>query len=382
MTKICYIIGELSRHGAEKQLYELLKGLDRDRFVASVIVLSEGGYWAEAIRRLDVPVFEIPRKKSREYARLFRVIRILRELKPSIVHTYMFSANTYGRVAALLTGVPVVIASERNSAEVGKDKDVWQISFDRLLARFSDAIICNTRYAARALVEKYAFDPQKVFTVHNGIRPYGQSCSEPLFENDLNSCDGLIGTVGRLFPQKDHRLFLDVARLVLQRCPDKTIRFLLIGDGPLRDELILYARSLGIERNVIFAGERTDVPELLRCMDVFVMTSEYEGLSNAIMEAMLAGLPVVATDVGGNRELIENGRTGFLCAERNAEELAGRVIALFNDEKTASKIGSAGKQRILSDFSMTKMVNSTEKIYLSLLKRGRTKSAIPAASVR
>jgi glycosyltransferase involved in cell wall biosynthesis len=365
MIKICYIIGQLTRDGAERQLYELVKGIDRERFDPVVVSLSHDGYWADEIRKLNIEVIEIPRKKNREFSRMFKLYKLLREIKPDIVNTYMFSANSYGRIAAILIRIPIIVASERNLPEIGKDKNTHQIYIDKVLALFTDAIICNSRIASETLVRKYSYNPQKVFTVKNGIRVNGYQKVKR--KNDSSA--KIIGTVGRLYPQKNHKLFLDVAKIVLEKINKRRIKFLIVGEGPLRSELEEYAKKLGIESNVLFTGERNDIPQLLSGMDIFVLTSLYEGLSNAIMEAMASGLPVVATNVGGNNELVQDGETGFLCPLDDVEALAKRIIELIINENEAKQKGKKGKSRILNEFTTEKMIRVTENIYIDLCKK-------------
>jgi len=158
-----------------------------------------------------------------------------------------------------------------------------------------------------------------------------------------------------------------MARIVLENSEPGSLKFVVIGDGDLRNELERYAQQSGIAENVVFTGESDDVFPLLQTMDVFVMTSLYEGLSNAIMEAMLAGLPVVATDVGGNRELVINGETGFLCPSNDASSLAEKVTGLLGNERDAGQMGDKGKKRIIMEFKVEKMV---EEIYMGFLNRG------------
>ncbi|NOZ25650.1 MAG: glycosyltransferase [Nitrospirae bacterium] len=376
MLKICYVIGQLNRGGAERQLYELVRGIDGNEFHPVVISLSSGGCWVEELRDLGIEVVELRRRRNREVSRLYSLVRLFRTIRPDIVHTYLYSANSYGRIAAVITGVPVIIASERSLPEAGKDKDRGRILLDRILARFSHGIICNSRRAAETLVEKYAFDAGKVFTVHNGINPddffreAGRHGRPETARKSVSTAFRTVGTVGRLHPSKNYRLFLDAARIVLERAGSR-VNFIVIGDGESRAELQRYAQRSGIADRVVFTGERSDVPAMLEEMDVFVMTSLYEGLSNAMMEAMLAGLPVVATDVGGNRELITDGENGFLCPPGDASSLAERILYLLDNGQEAARMGLSGRQRILTEFSAEKMVRATEGIYRKLAAEHR-----------
>lgn len=368
MIPICYIIGQLGKGGAEKQLYELLKGMSRNVFSPTVISLSHGGYWEKEIQRLGIPVITLPRKKHFEFTRLIRLIKLLHTIKPQIVHTYMFSANSYGRIAAILTGVPVVIASERSLPELKKDKNRYQFFWDKLLAVLSDGIICNSSTAAHALIANHAFHAGKVFVVHNGIHENG-FLRENNGKNEKRFAPKVIGTIGGLSPQKNHKLFLDMAKAILDAPGNRAVKFIIVGDGPLRNELEEYSRRVGIENNVIFTGERGDIFKLLQGMDIFVMTSLYEGMSNAIMEAMLAGLPVVATDVGGNRELIIQNETGYLCPLHDTASLVAEVADLINNESNAKRLGENGRRKILKEFTMEKMIQNSEFIYRNLLEK-------------
>jgi glycosyltransferase involved in cell wall biosynthesis len=368
MIDICYIIGQLGKGGAERQLYELLKGLDRNRFAPVVITLSEGGYWKGRIQGLGIRVFELKRRKNMEFRRLFRLIRLLLKIRPAIVHTFLESANSYGRLAAAVTGRPVIIASERNAGELGRDKQRFQLFVDRFLSRFSDRIICNSRHCARMLVEEHSFKKGKVCAIHNGIDSVNISNGSPP-GNAGGSTEKVVGIVGSLSSQKNHILFMDMAKIISGKMPTRKVRFMIVGGGPLEDMLKDHARKSEIEDLVTFTGERDDIPDILGRMDVFVITSHYEGLSNAIMEAMSAGLPVVATDAGGNRELVDHGVTGFLCPSGDALSLALNVIHLLDDHHMAVLMGKKGRARIIEEFGMKKMIDSTGAVYEEILKQ-------------
>jgi glycosyltransferase involved in cell wall biosynthesis len=256
---------------------------------------------------------------------------------------------------------------------MGKDKNLYKICIDRLLALFSHGIICNSHKSADNLKRKYHFNRKKIFTVHNGINGInflkGSNCDSENNELLNSSLPKIVGTIGRLCPQKNHRLFLYMAKIVINKSQNKNLRFWIVGGGALKNELENYARRLGIEENVVFTGERSDIPSLLHSMDIFVMTSLYEGLSNTIMEAMLAGLPVVATDVGGNSELIIDGETGFFCPSGDAKALARKVVHLIDNETEAQQMGENGKNRIINNFGIEKMVRETENVYFTLIKQ-------------
>lgn len=366
MIEVCYIIGQLGKGGAERQLYELIKGLNKKRFAPVVISLSQGGLWKDEIQRLDVQVIELQRRKNWEFARLFRLYRLLKAMTPDIVHTFLFSANTYGRIAAILTTVPVIIASERNSVEAGKDKNRLWIYIDKFLARFTHGIICNTRNAAESLVNKHAFSANKVFAVHNGITAASFKMKNWLDHKEY-SATKVVGTIGRLYPQKNHSLFLRMAKLISEKRGHEDVKFIIVGEGPLKNELKKHALELGIESRVEFAGMIDNVQDILYSMDVFVLSSDWEGLPNVVMEAMASGLPCVVTNVGGNPELVVDGETGYVVPTNGLEAMAQKVLCLLENEGLARNMGERGRKLMEEDFKMEKMIRKTEEIYERLM---------------
>jgi glycosyltransferase involved in cell wall biosynthesis len=366
MIKVCYVISSLTKGGAERQLYELVKGINRKSFEPMVICLTQGGYWSKEIQKLNIQVIELQRRKKREFTRLFKLIRLLKVTKPDIVHTYLFSANSYGRVAAIIARVSIIIASERSAVEKGMDTNRLRLYIDKLLSKFTDAIICNSHKASYNLIENYSYNSNKVFTICNGI-------SAPPFVDDVESKVNkksktkIIGIIGSLYYHKNHKLFLDMVRIILDTYDNKNIKFLIIGAGPLKDELERYSKELDIAEYVQFKGMRHDTIELLHSMDIFILTSLYEGMSNAIMEAMASKLPCVVTGVGGNSELVEDGKTGYVLPQNDSLLLSSKVIDLIKNEDLATKMGLAGYDKINKEFSITNMVKKTEEVYLKLL---------------
>ncbi|GJQ57447.1 MAG: glycosyltransferase [Candidatus Scalindua sp. AMX11] len=368
MIKVCYIIGQLTKGGAEGQIYQLVKHLDRRRFCPTVISLSQGGYWAKEIRKLNIQVVELQRRTHKEFTRLFKLVKLLKDIKPDIVHTQLFSANTYGRVAAIIARVPIIIGHELSLPVIGKDKKFYQICIEKFLSMFSQGIICNSAKVSDILVKKHFYSVSKIFIVHNGV-VITDFQKQIKHSRKLKTNHKTVGIVARLDPAKNQRLFLDMANIILSMPENKSTKFLIVGDGPLKKELEEYSRNLGIEQNVIFTGERSDIPELLQEMDIFVMTSLFEGIPNAIMEAMLAGLPIVSTDVGAISEVVIDGENGFLCPSHDSKNLADKVIRLIKDEEEARSMGESGKKMILNAFGIEKMTNKIEDVYKKLLEK-------------
>jgi glycosyltransferase involved in cell wall biosynthesis len=377
--RLAYVIGELGKGGAEYQLYELLRGLDRERFEPAVFVLSAGGYWSDRIRELDVPVHVVVRRGSADVLRVVRLRRALRAFAPDVLHTVLWSANVYGRLAAVGLGTPFVVTAERNVIA----RPRWQIAVERGLDPVTDLYLVNSSAVTRTLVEREGLPATKVRVIHNGIDlsrlpPFELERSSARLRAGLPAGRRLVAQVGRLAPQKDYPTYLAAAARIARSVGD--VDFLVVGEGPLRAELETLARSLGIGERVHFLGLRHDVPALLGGVDVFALTSVYEGLPNVVIEAMAAGAVAVATDVGGSGELIVPGETGTLVPPRDPDAVAAAVLEYLGDEGRRQRFAAAARRRIEAAFSLDAMVHATSAVYLDGLSAKRAGRGARAAA--
>jgi glycosyltransferase involved in cell wall biosynthesis len=378
-TRIAYVIGELGTGGAEYQLYELVRGLDRTRFAATVLALSAGGYWAERIRALGVPVIELPSRHSMELGRLRRLRGHLRDLAPHVLHTVLWSGNAYGRLAALGLGIPVVIAAERNVIR----RPGWQRLVERALDGVTDRYLVNSAAIVHELGAQGGLSRAKMQVVHNGIDlsalpPFDPDRTRARAALGFDPARRLVAQVGRLEPQKDYPTFLAAAARVAARVGD--VDFLVVGEGRLRGELEGEAARLGIADRVRFTGVRHDVPAVLGAVDVLALTSLYEGLPNAVIEAMATGAVAVATDVGGARELVVPGETGVIVPVGRPDTVADAIAGLLDDPPRARRMAVAARARIEERFSVATMVQRTAALYEECLRAaGPTPRAASAA---
>jgi glycosyltransferase involved in cell wall biosynthesis len=358
--RILFIIPTLVRGGAEKQLSLLATGLDHHEFDVHVCALTAGGPWATELADKEIPLTVIGKRGKIDPIAYLRLRQLIKRLRPEIVHTWLFAANSYGRAAAISAGVPTIIASERCA-------DRWkrwhELAMDRRLARRTHAIVANSQGVVDFYRER-GIPTHKFRVIPNGIspaRPSALTRSQVLDEFRIPETGKIVGSMSRLWPQKcirdviwatDHlKVFRD------------DVYLLLLGDGPLRASLERYADQIEIRDKVRFLGIRDDVPELLPHMDVVVSASAYEGLSNSLMEALAAGVPVVATDIPGHRELVRNGETGFLARPGSVADLANLINQLLKDPDLAQRMGNAGKALMATDFSVEKMVTRHEDLY-------------------
>jgi len=366
-TRIAYVIGELGKGGAEYQLYELVRGLDRTRFVPAVFALSTGGYWAARLRELGVTVAELPSRGSIDPGRLAALRRSLAAFAPHVLHTVLWSGNAYGRLAAIGLGIPVVVTAERNVVR----RPAWQRLLERGLDRMTDRYLVNSASIVTELVERGGLSHDKMQVIHNGIDLAGL----PAFDADRRRARAALGfdpgrrlvaQVGRLEPQKDYPTFLAAAARVAATVPD--VDFLIVGEGRLDASLREEAARLGIADRVRFTGVRNDVPALLGAVDVLALTSRWEGLPNVVIEAMATGAVAVATDVGGARELIVPGETGEVVAVGRVDVVADAIRELLADPARASRLALAARARVEERFAVGAMVRRTEAAYAELLR--------------
>ncbi|MCA9222161.1 MAG: glycosyltransferase [Planctomycetales bacterium] len=365
MKRILQIIPTLDNGGAEKQLCLLAAGLPRNEFETHVCVLTRTGPREADLRNADVPVSFINKSWKIDPGAYWRLKREITRLQPDLVHTWIFAANSYGRPAALRAGVPRIVAGERC---VDRWKAGYEFAIDRHLAKRTDRIATNSSGVVDFYTQ-HGLPGEKFVVIPNGIeqRPPAEPVSREalLAELDLPADARLIGAVGRLWPQKRYKDLIWASEL-LRVVRDDTFT-LIIGDGPQHWRLQRYVDQVGSHGRVFFLGQRNDVARLLPHFDVFCLTSGYEGQSNALMEAMLAGVPAVASDIPGNRDLVVPEETGFLVPLGDRALLARRINQLLNEPETAARMGEVSRRRMLEHFTVGRMVERHAELYRELI---------------
>ena len=361
--KVCLIIPTLVKGGAEKQLTLLATGLDRTRFECHVIVLTHSGPYEAELREQGIPVHVIGKRGKFDPTAYWRLARMLKVLQPDVVHSWLFAANSYGRMAARRTRVPVIIAGERS---VDPWKQWWNFAVDRYLLKCTDTIVTNTR----AVPEFYAPHgiPADRFTViANAVVPpqFQPLTRAQVFERlKLPPRGALVGAVGRLWKQKGYRELIWSGELL--RVALKDVCVVIVGDGPEREQLLHYRDQVGADEAVRFVGERSDAQELMTGFDLLWNGSLYEGQSNTILEAMACGVPVVASDIPGTRDLVVHELTGFLYPLGDVGRLTRITNQLLREPERRALMSVAAQQRIAEHFSLAGMVSQHEELYEGL----------------
>lgn len=361
--------------GTERHVVNLARRLDHSKFEMSMACLHKQGPFLKDIERLQIPVEEYSIGSLRSRKALTEQVRCARAIRSNqieIVHTYGFYSNVFGVPAAKLGGATRVIASIRDTLEFPP----IQRFAHKFVCQLADYIFVNAEVIKRQLVS-YGYNRDKIKVIKNGIdlsRFARKNESGKLRQEfGLYPSAPVVVVLSRLSRIKGIGPFLEAAALVTKRCEDA--RFLIVGD--INDDpgytatLKRQAVRLGLGRRVIFAGFRLDVPEILSEATISVLPCETgEGLSNSILESMAVGLPVIATTVGGNPEIVADGRTGLLVPPGDPGALAQAISLLLADPDMARRFGAAGKQRVVEEFSLERMVRVTEKFYLDLLESG------------
>lgn len=360
MIRVVLLIPTLDRSGAEKQLTLLACRLPRDEFDVHVVALTRGGPYAAMLQEQGIPLTVLGKRWKFDPRTLWDLRRLLNNLQPDILHTWLFAANAYGRIVCGSAPRPKVIVSERC---VDSWKSGWQHWLDRRQISRTTRMIGNSRSVAE-FYRARGVPAERIVVIPNGIdipESVPASREEVLAEFNLPADALVAGYVGRLARQK-RVADLVWAIEVLQHLNDHA-RCLIVGDGPERGRLVSMARDLRCHEWVRFAGHRHDVPRLMAAFDVFWLASNFEGQSNGVMEAMAAGLPVVASNIPPNAELVIDGETGILVDVGDRPGFARCAVQLLADSERAKQMGNAGRQRMRDEFNVEKMVDAHVSLY-------------------
>jgi glycosyltransferase involved in cell wall biosynthesis len=371
-VKVLHVIYEFSPGGAERVVATYAKFLDKNRFDVSVCALTVGGHYEDDLAQNGVRLFILGKKRRFDPSVLAKLTRLLRSENIDIVHFHDISSSLWGTIPAVLARVKAVIRTVHNVRIVGSDlfsqvkaKTAW------LAFPFHHKLIAVSAEVEKTHINANPFFSKKHIVIHNGVDPSSFDITldrdKYLREFGLREKSLIIGTIGRFAPQKAQEIFLAAIQIVLNKRND--VGVLMVGDGPRREELVALCANLGLENGVVFTGVRRDVPQILHLMDIFVLSSDWEGFPMTILEAMACGKPVVATDVGGNREAVVEGETGFLLRARDVSGIAEAILKLIRDPKMRKEMGKKARERFLAHFTAEAMVRETERVYEQLLSR-------------
>ena len=371
---IAHVIYRLDVGGLENGLVNLINRIPPQRFRHAIVSLTDYSEFRRRIQRSDVPVFTLNKPPGNDPVTHIKLWRLLKQLRPDIVHTRNLAALE-GTLPAALAGVPVRIHGEH-----GRDVDDLDGSntrrqiVRRLFKPFVHQYIAVSRDLESYLQQKVGVLSSRVAQIYNGVdterfHPAGELREEVPCTSFSATGNFVIGTVGRMQDVKDQLTLARAFVRLTQGIPEaeQRLRLVVIGDGPLRERVRVLLANAGVERYAWLPGERNDVARIMRSFDLFVLPSLAEGISNTILEAMATGLPVVATDVGGNPELIQAGVTGTLVPRDDPESMARAMRAYAGNAELCRRHGMEARRTVERRFGMDAMVNAYMAVYDQLL---------------
>jgi len=354
--------------GLENGVVNLINRLDWQRYDHVVCCITRSGRSAGRLRRDDVHIIELGKPQGNDWYLPLRLASLFRKLSPHIVHTRNWGTID-GIIGARIGRVPVVIHGEHGYSMAEVDGNNHKRTIVRwALSPFVDRFVTVSKSLQDWLQNTVGIDEHKITTICNGVdlARFDNVCSKQAVRAayGFRQDEFLIGTVGRLDPIKNQACLLRVLRDLVPQYP--YARLLIVGHGPCYEQLREQTQQLGLADRVVLMGERDDIPQLLQSLDVFVLPSLSEGIANTILEAMATGLPVIATRVGGNVELVLDRETGFLIPSRNDFALSEAIQVYLREPSLAYQHGTAGRQRVVQRFSLSKMVETYDSLYSGL----------------
>lgn len=365
---VVHLVSTLGVGGQEMVILSLVEHIDRTRFRPVVLTLHDDGPVADRIRALGVPVEVVGTAGLSGLQLVRRIAARLKHHDAQVLHTHNPAPHQHGAAARLIAGTPVLIHTKHGRNNFPTRTRRWA---EQLAGRFSDLVVAVSTDAAEVARQIDRVPAHKVQVIHNGIAVDGVH----LADIGATSRPPRAVHVARLNRIKDQPTLLRAARIVADRMPGFTLD--IVGDGPMGDIVRQLSVDLGLDDVVNFHGMQDDVGSFLAQADLFVLSSLSEGIAITLLEAMAAALPVVATDVGGNREVVRPGETGLLVPVGNPATLADAMVKLLGNPARSRAMGAAGRQRVIADFNIVRTAEAYVDAYRALLGR-RTKTRLAA----
>ncbi len=366
-TPILYLTTDSQIGGTEKNILVLLKYLDKKHYSPSLWTLKGDGPLLKESQKLGIPGFSLQLERGKVF-RLFRLYLFLLRKRPKIIHTFLYQPNLLGRLFGKLTRAPLIINSLRSTDDWRKP---WHWFIDRITSPFSTLIISNSQ-AGRGVLLNKGFKKGKLMVIESGVEVFSSKINKEEARKNLRFSKDtlLIGSLGNLKKAKGYPYLISAFSFLLKDFPGSYL--LISGDGKSREKKKLkkLVKTLGIEENVSFLGFQKDIKTFLPALDIFVLSSLWEGMPLSLLEAMSFSLPVVATKVGGVGEIVREGEEGFLVPPGDVHSLVSAVASLLKNPLLRERMGRASRERVEKDFSLQKMVTRTFSVYKRIDKGG------------
>ncbi len=373
---LLYVITKLELGGAQKQLLELIRHSNRERY-NTFLFTARDGLLIEEVKSIDglrlkrSEFLERPINPLKDILALIEIYRFIRKNNIKIVHTHSSKAGILGRWAARLANTKIILHTVHGWSFHDYQSRLIQILFillERITAKFTTKLIVVSDHDRKKGLRNQIGKEDKYVLIRYGLNFTEFSIEDQSLRKELgiDSNDLLVGMISCLKPQKSPQDFIKLAHLIKYVLPDT--KFLLVGDGILRRKVEGLISKFNLQRQVILVGWCWNIPKVLSAIDILVLTSLWEGLPICALEAMAASKPVVATSTGGIAEVITEGKTGFLVSPRNTQRMSERLILLLREESLRRQIGLNAKDSLSSDFSLKNMVKNNQDLYDDLIK--------------
>ena len=363
--KILHLTSTLSSAGAETMLTSLVSSDSSN--IHTVCSIYSGGPYKKKLEDVGISIHSlgIPSSLLMPFA-FFKFFFLVLKEKPDIIHSYLFLDNIISRVIGKITGKKVLCSK--------RDSDRWKPwfvhVFNRLTSWLADATVTNFNDGIREL-KRNGVATEKIFYIPNGknIHDYELNLSKEEAKKriDFSERNLILTFTGRLVWYKGQEYLIKAFPSILMKYPNA--RLLLVGEGKNRKYFEQLANSLNLENKIIFLGNRNDIPQILKATDIFVSPSLRDGMPGAVMEAMVAGLPIVATDADGSKDLIKDYKNGILIPIKDSNAIAEKVIELINNKELADKLGKNARETIAKHFTAEKMVCAYQKLYNTMMEK-------------
>jgi len=375
MINIMYVVYDFGIGGLEKCV-DLVNSLDQAEFRSSICCLRRSGDSARKLRRADVKIFEMCKRNGHDLTLPFRLAKLLKENNIDIIHSANWGTYLESIAGARLAGMSAHVHMEQGMEfgeynETDTIKRKLRIHSQRLFSPSVNKIVAVSEEIRGRFIDRIGIIPEKIVTIPNGVdteffKPEKKTRKCKRSELGLGETTIIMGSVGRLSRVKNYTILLEAFERVLQDRSD--IHLLMVGDGPERRELEHKASSLDLLSHVTFLGQRNDTKDILNVMDIFILPSIFEGLSVSVLEAMSVGLPVIASNVGGNPEIIQHRKTGFLFESSNVNDLVSLITENSNGFNLRERVGMAARNRVVDSFSLRVQTKSYSRIYQDCLR--------------
>ncbi len=376
LINLLYVITKLELGGAQKQLLSLIRHLDKKRFRLFLFTAEDGLLLPEALSINGLTInkstcLERPINLLKDLLVLIEIYRFIKKNNIEIVHTHSSKAGILGRLAARVAKVRIILHTVHgwsfNDYQPGMVR-LFFIWLERLIARFTDRLIVVSDYDKQKGLWNRIGKEDKYSLIHYGIdfSEFGTKDQNIRKELRINTNDSVVCMVSCFKPQKSPQDFVRLAFLVKKLSPGS--RFLLVGDGVLRKKIERLIRKFDLEKELILTGWRSDIPRILSGIDIFVLTSLWEGLPISVLEAMASSKPVVSTNTGGVAEVVVEGKSGFLVPPKDMNKMSERLIVLLKDKNMRESMGQNAADSLHLNFALTNMIENSRNLYEKLIK--------------